>query len=283
MTWSPARASRGCELDGRMNLPLDSLRTLALRELSRADAAPLFVTISGAHLYGFASHDSDFDVRACHLLPLRRVLSLAPREETIEHSSVEDGREIDFVSHDAGKFFRMMLKKNGYVMEQVFSPLVVCGGPALDELRPIARGCITKHIYHHYRGFSENELDFLRKDPEKKIKRLLYVYRVLLSGIHVLRTGEIEANLPRLLELHPQVGVEELIATKAREGEALAGDALARHEAAVDRLRAGLTEAFERSSLPEEPARAGDLDGFLVRLRLATPPSSAPGTARTPA
>jgi len=30
----------------------------------------MFATISGAHLYGFPSPDSDFDLRGVHLLPL---------------------------------------------------------------------------------------------------------------------------------------------------------------------------------------------------------------------
>ena len=36
----------------------------------------IFATISGAHLYGFPSPDSDIDLRGCHLLPLRAVVGL---------------------------------------------------------------------------------------------------------------------------------------------------------------------------------------------------------------
>ncbi len=79
------------------DLPLVLTRSIALRELGGVRARPLFITISGAHLYGFASPDSDFDVRGCHLQPLRDILSLRPGRETIELASVEDGREIDFV------------------------------------------------------------------------------------------------------------------------------------------------------------------------------------------
>lgn len=250
-----------------MNLPLDELRAVGLRELGKAGARPLFITISGAHLYGFASPDSDFDVRGAHLLPLKTVLSMRGGTETIEFSGVEGGRELDVVTHDAGKFFRLMLRKNGYVMEQIFSPIEVVGGPALEELRAIARGCITRHIYHHYRGFTENELQLLAKEP--KIKTLLYVYRVLLTGIHVLKTGEIEANLPRLLEAHPQdATMRELIAAKTRERASLAESELAAHRARIDALRAALDGAFAASQLPEEPASARELDDFLVRLRL---------------
>src|SRR5262245_32577127 len=84
----------------------------------------LFATISGAHLYGFPSPDSDFDLRGIHLLPLEEVVGLQQRDETVEKSGIHDGLEIDLVTHDAKKFLGLMLKKNGYVLEQLLSPLV---------------------------------------------------------------------------------------------------------------------------------------------------------------
>jgi len=252
-----------------VDLPPDLLRGIALRKISEEGATPIFVTISGAHLYGFASADSDFDIRGSHLMPLDRIVSLHSGDETIEYSGVEDGREIDLVSHDAGKFFRLMLKKNGYVMEQIFSPLVVIGGPVLDELREIAGGCLTRHLVHHYAGFAENQLKLLDKEEPKRVKTLLYVYRVLLTGIHVLSAGEIESSLPKLLGAHPQDGeVAELIDSKIREAEPLDERRLGAHMSRIAKLRGQLDQAFSNSKLPEIPARSRDLDEFLVRLRL---------------
>src|ERR1044072_6650601 len=85
----------------------------------------LFATISGAHLYGFPSPDSDFDLRGAHVLPLEKVVGLDARDETIEDSRVIEGLEMDIVSHDVVKFVRLLLKKNGYALEQLDSPLAV--------------------------------------------------------------------------------------------------------------------------------------------------------------
>jgi predicted nucleotidyltransferase len=38
----------------------------------------LFATISGAHLYGFPSKDSDYDLRGVHILPATEAVGLLP-------------------------------------------------------------------------------------------------------------------------------------------------------------------------------------------------------------
>ncbi|RPI21940.1 MAG: hypothetical protein EHM61_23525 [Acidobacteria bacterium] len=45
-------------------------------------------------------------------------------------SGDENGLKIDLVTHDLRKFITLMLKKNGYVLEQLFSPLVLLSSPA---------------------------------------------------------------------------------------------------------------------------------------------------------
>jgi predicted nucleotidyltransferase len=205
----------------------------------------LFATISGAHLYGFPSPDSDYDLRGVHLLPLREVVGLQTGEETVEKSGFHDGLEIDLVTHDARKFFALMLRKNGYVMEQLLSPLVVLSTPEHEELKAIARSCLTKHHAHHYLGF--------RKESPPRVKPLLYVYRVLLTGIHLMRTGEIEANLVRLNDAERLPYIPDLVARKTEGTEkGLLDDAdLAFHEREYERLTSELQQSYEQSQLPE--------------------------------
>ena len=230
----------------------------------------LFATISGAHLYGFPSPDSDFDLRGVHLLPLRDVVGMTDVEETVEKSGIHDGLEIDLVTHDAKKFFGLMLKKNGYVLEQLLSPLIVQTSPEHEELKAIATGCITRHHAHHYFGFAETQWKlFLKADPPH-VKPLLYVYRVLLTGIHLMRTGQVEANLVRLNEDAQLPYIPDLIARKTggpEKGRLEAAD-LTFHQAEYERLRSVLQTAYEESRLPEAPTAAAALNDLLVRVRL---------------
>lgn len=252
-----------------------------LRAVVREQPYPLvFVTISGAHRYGFASPDSDYDLRGIHVLPVRDVVGLDAGRETIEVSSVCDGLEIDLVSHDAKKFFLLLLKKNGYVLEQLYSPLVVHSTPEHEELKSIAAGCITRHHWHHYCGFAETQWGLFGKEAASgrpRIKPLLYVYRVLLTGIYLMRTGIVEANLVRL---NPHFGlsyVDELIERKssAAEKAELTGVDLAFHEREYRRLQSELEEAGAISELPERLTSRAALHDLLVRLRLKTDAVSA--------
>jgi predicted nucleotidyltransferase len=59
---------------------------------------------------------------------------------------------------------------------------------------------ITKHHAHHYFGFAETQWKLFLKESPRLVKPLLYVYRVLFTGIHLMRTSEAEANLITLNE-----------------------------------------------------------------------------------
>ena len=245
-------------------------RTRLRQALDHLPHRPLFITVSGAHLYGFPSPDSDVDLRGAFVLPLRSTIGLDRPEETVTCSFEQEGREIDLVAHDVKKFLLLLLKKNGYVLEQLYSPLVVHGGPELEELRELGRGSITRHVYHHYNGFARNQIERFEAESPPRVKTLLYVYRVLLTGIFLLETGQVEANLLRLNESFRLPFISDLVAQKRQEHAPLAESDLATHRAAVARLQERLDTAFEDSSLPESPANRDALNDFLVRVRMGS-------------
>ncbi len=229
----------------------------------------LFVTISGAHLYGFPSPDSDYDLRGAHILSIREVAGLTVGPETLELSADRDGLEIDLVTHDVAKFFSLMLKKNGYVPEQLYSPLIVHTSPEHHELKQIGHGCITRHHAHHYFGFAETQWKLFEKENPRRVKPLLYVYRVLLTGIHLMKTGEVEANLVKLNEIYRLTYVPDLVARKLAgpEQSSLSDADIEFHRAEYDRLRGMLQAAFDASRLPEVASAKPELHDLLLRLR----------------
>jgi predicted nucleotidyltransferase len=250
-----------------------------LNHIAAAQPYPLlFTTVSGAHLYGFPSPDSDYDLRGVHLLPLEKVLGLEVKQETIEDSRIIDGLEMDIVTHDAKKFFRLLLSKNGYVLEQLFSPLIVLTTTEHAELKSIAQagvtgsGVVTRHHSHHYFGFAETQWNLFLQESPRRVKPLLYVYRVLLTGIHLMRTGQVEANLLKLNEEFRLPFIPDLVERKTAgpEKAKLTDADMPFHAAEYQRLRGLLQSAHEASSLPEIPSEATRqaLDDLLVRTRI---------------
>ena len=240
----------------------------SLKPIVASGPTPLFATISGAHLYGFASADSDVDIRGSFVLPIDKIIGLESAEETWQVSKEINGLEVDWVAHDVKKFIEMMMKKNGYVLEQLYSPLVVHGGEWLDELRELGEACIVRYLYHHYRGFYNNECKMMAK-AGATAKSVLYAYRVLLSGIYVLETGKIEAQLPVLADHYSVDGLKELVTLKVEgaEKQVLDQELVQSHLIRLNDLEKRLDSAFDASTLPESVNNRDALSDYLVRAR----------------
>src|SRR5262249_27336993 len=150
---------------------------------------------------------------------------------------------------------------------------VVYTTPEHAELKEIATQCITRHHAHHYLGFAETQWKLFEKENPPRVKPLLYVYRVLLTGIHLMQTGAIEANLVRLNETAKLPYLNDLVQRKvsgAEKGQLNEAD-LGFHRSEYERLRNKLRQAHEASALPESPRGIAALHDLLVRLRLRWP------------
>ena len=246
-------------------------RTLADGELGKMPPGPmLFASISGGHLYGFPSPDSDLDIRGCHVLPLRSVIGLREPKETFEvMGQWVDGVEIDLVSHDLRKYLKLLLKNGGYIMEQIFSPLVVMESEHLPELRELARGAMTRNVLHHYNGFLRRQREIVSGEEPLLAKSVLYMFRVVMSGIHVLETAEVETDIKVLNELYPLPYLPDLWTAKAESCEKVELPADQREQFLEDaeRLETRMYESSKRSPLPEQLQNHDALDDFLLRLR----------------
>ncbi len=246
----------------------------------------IFASLSGAHLYGFASEDSDWDLRGAHLLPLDEVVSLKETRETVEVSYQRSDFEMDLVTHDIKKFIRLMLKRNGYVLEQLLSPILVFTTPAHAALKELAEGCLTRYHAHHYLGFSANQWQLYRKQAQPRVKPLLYVYRTLLTGIFLMEHGQLEANLIRLNEYFQLPFLANLIRSKVEGGEQqiLDDGEFQFHEGQFQALTRRLEKAQAQTSLPAEGSAFDELNHLLIQLR--TQPEllmgDSPGQQRPP-
>ncbi|SEH03337.1 hypothetical protein SAMN05444920_13555 [Nonomuraea solani] len=224
-----------------------------------------FATVSGAHLYGFPSVDSDVDLRGAHVLPVEEVAGLLDGPGTLDRTWTRDGVEVDLVTHDLAKFCRLLLGRNGYVLEQLLSPLVVTSSPLREELLALAPACVTRHHAHHYLGFARTQWGLFGKTGE--LKPLLYTFRVLATGTHLMRTGELVADLTSLYSYGPAY-LPDLVEAK-RTAEHAPAPATPDLDTDVARMTAALEEARDSSPLPDRATAERALHDLVVRARPA--------------
>ena len=251
-----------------MSLDLEYLRGVAERI---GPPSPLFYTVSGAHLYGFPSADSDVDLRGAHLLPIERVIGLRPPQVLHKATDTANGTEVDLVSNDLADYLRLLVGKNGHVLEQILSPYVVLAWPGFDTLRDLATGALSRSLYHHYRGWARGRWKEFTSEEPKRVKPLLYVYRVLLTGIHLMETGRLESSLPELASARKMDFVLDLVERRTT-GRLLLMDRteVERHAQRVSELEVAMRDAYESSKLPDTAANLDDVERFLVETRLQT-------------
>lgn len=224
------------------------------------------VYLSGAHAYGFPSPDSDLDLKAIHVAPTADLLDFEVPPPTADRAEVIDGVEIDYTSNELAHALAGILGGNGNFLERVLGRMTATASPLLDELRPLARRAVSRRVHRHYRGFAMNQLRFLEKEPTAK--KLLYVLRTTTTGIHLLSTGELEADLARLMDHYDLADARTLIEQK-RAGERVGLDPalLEAWRPRVETLFTRLDAARETSPLPEGPANEREIRAWLLGVR----------------
>ena len=151
----------------------------------------LFACESGSRAWGFASADSDYDVRFLFSWPQKAYLSINPPLEDVDLDI--DENNLDFSGWELRKSLRLLRKSNGPLIEWLHSPIVYRDTAASGKLRALAlevfcpRSCAA-----HYLGLSRKMIIALVENPDSATaKRYLYALRSLLAGGHVQRTGTV--------------------------------------------------------------------------------------------
>lgn len=229
----------------------------------------IFATLTGSHAFGYASPLSDFDVHGCHLLSLQQVIGFSLPGETVEmKTSIGNDIEADIATHDLKKFLHLLIKCNGNILEDLYSPLVITTSSLHEELKGLGKGCITRICANHYRGMAYNQQ---RRMQMNDVKKLLHTYRCLLMGIHLMRSGELEMNVPTLAEEYGLPQLQRIIEYKLSGMDGIDSKEMAEHESVVAGLHEQLDRYAEASKLPDKPSQntQHELEELLIRTRMA--------------
>lgn len=137
---------------------------------------------SGSRAWGFASPDSDFDVRFIYVPRTEWYLAvdLEEKRDVIDYPIVD---EIDLNGWDVRKALRLLRKSNPALVEWLQSPLVYIEyggfGRGARALLPTAYALISG--YHHYRSMAKTTFLEHLQGEQVSLKKYFYVLRPLLA------------------------------------------------------------------------------------------------------
>lgn len=180
---------------------------------------------SGSRAWGFASPDSDFDVRFLYLHPTEWYLSfdVERRRDVIETPIIDD---LDVSGWDVRKALHLFTRTNGALLEWLHSPIVYREhGELAARLRGLARDVFdSRALRYHYNHMARNNAREHLGGGQVRLKKLLYVLRPLLA----IRYVEVNQNLPPVAfetlvsavapdDIRP--AIDELLVAKRAVGE----------------------------------------------------------------
>ena len=119
-----------------------------LRQTEQRENVKILLAVeSGSRAWGFASPDSDYDVRFIYARPVSDYLRLEETRDVIE-LPIDD--ELDINGWDLRKTLRLIYKSNPTVFEWLNSPIVYLKSDFAAEINTAAKDyfSVKKALYH---------------------------------------------------------------------------------------------------------------------------------------
>ena len=164
----------------------------------------LFAVESGSRAWGFASPDSDYDIRFVYKHNKDWYLNLWEQKDSIQFMTEED---LDGSGWDVRKALKLLAKSNASFLGWLFSPIVYRENPIfLNEIKELAANNFNpvSGFYHYHsmnRGFEET----LGSD-KMTLKSFFYAIRTALSAKWVYEKNTIPPVFFK--ELYPLIDSE---------------------------------------------------------------------------
>ena len=152
----------------------------ALRDIeSRHGCRVLFAVESGSRAWGFASPDSDYDVRGVFVKPLDWYLQL---KSDVPDTIVEEfSGDVDISLWDLRKALLQMAKSNASFLEWLGSPIIYRDCGIIATLNELKADCVNPaHVAFHYASMFRKAMEAQNKDGTMRIKKLCYALRAAL-------------------------------------------------------------------------------------------------------
>ena len=150
----------------------------------------LYALESGSRAWGFASMDSDYDVRFLYVHPVEWYLSIRDQRDVIEIPITDS---LDINGWDLKKALKLFCKSNPPLLEWLRSPIVYRDVEGLAEsLRNLIPTCFSpKNGMYHYLHMAKGNFREYLQGESVWIKKYFYVLRPVLACEWIARYGTV--------------------------------------------------------------------------------------------
>ena len=151
-----------------------------LREIEEKEQVRILLAVeSGSRAWGFASPDSDYDVRFLYVRPVQAYLQLCPERDVLEYP-IEG--ELDLNGWDLSKALKLIYKSNPILFEWLASPVVYWDSPFRQAVQPLLKDYFSsKSAVHHYLCLAENHDQVYLQGEQIRLKKFFYTLRAVLA------------------------------------------------------------------------------------------------------
>ncbi len=228
------------------------------------DIEILFAVESGSRAWGFASPDSDFDIRFVYKRKKENYLSLWESKDSIEFMTEDD---LDGSGWDLKKATLLLAKSNASFLGWLFSPIIYIDKNgtleamkklAMDNFNPIAG-------FHHYHSMNKGFYEQL-ESKDLKLKAFFYATRTAFCANWILKNETIPPvlfqELYGLIDHESAKSFDLLIERKAQTNES--------GQAKIDDKLIALVKKIVlennqlKNGIKAKKAHARDFDRFLL-------------------
>ena len=172
----------------------ENIRSEILQRLAKAEEEHcvriLFAIESGSRAWGFASPNSDYDVRFIYMREPQwyQAVDLEERRDVIEYEITDD---IDLSGWDVRKSLRLYWKSNPAFVEWIQSPITYLERGEFREnaLRILPSIYAPEKGIYHYRSMAKTNYRGYLRETIVPLKKYFYVLRPLLAARWVTKTG----------------------------------------------------------------------------------------------
>ena len=195
-----------------------------LQEIEKEQNIRIILAVeSGSRAWGFASPDSDYDVRFIYYKPENEYLRLDEQRDVIE---LPINSLLDINGWDISKTLRLLYRSNPTLFEWLSSPIIYKSEPEIEKIKEIAFSFFSckKGLCHYLSMAKSNYREYLKTDMVRA-KKYFYVLRpifacrwileketpppMLFSELLKMETdGELIGHITRLLDIQMNTPIE---------------------------------------------------------------------------